>query len=294
MEATTAQAETAGLTTHYHRAGEGNARRLVLLHGGGPGADAQSNWRAALERFGESFDVIAPDLAGFGQTTHPAPPPDGPKPWIDVRVEQVVALLDGLGWSDDVALVGNSLGGGLTLHLLRTNPERFAAAVLMGTAGTPVAPTDELIELVTFYERGDQPAMRRLMDLFMYDPSVLGEDLDALAEARLEAASRPEIRRSYEAMFPPRPDAMKAMVLSDEDLAAMHHPILLVHGRDDLMIPLAASQHLLERLPRVDLHVFGNCGHWAQLERAGEFERVISDFLLADRRETARLAPQSA
>jgi 2-hydroxymuconate-semialdehyde hydrolase len=273
--------QTAGLETHLYRAGEGNERRLLLLHGGGPGADAHSNWQYALPLLGErNFDVLAPDLAGFGATSHPDPRPDGPGPWMQLRVKQIIDMLDQLGM-DQVDLVGNSLGGALTLHLLNDFPDRFGKAVLMGSAGTPTPPTPELIELVTFHQRGDAAAMRRLIELFVYDTGVLGGDLDALAENRLEAALSPDVRDSYLAMFPPRPDAMKQIVLTDAQLGQIRHPVLLVHGRDDLMIPLAASQYLLEHLPNADLHVFGRCGHWAQLERKGDFEHVVEDFLTA-------------
>ncbi|MEL0249664.1 MAG: alpha/beta hydrolase, partial [Actinomycetota bacterium] len=56
-------------------------------------------------------------------------------------------------------------------------------------------------------------------------------------------------------------------------------PTLLVHGRDDQVIPLEASLRLLDLIDNSQLHVFGRCGHWTQIERSEEFAALISDFL---------------
>lgn len=59
----------------------------------------------------------------------------------------------------------------------------------------------------------------------------------------------------------------------------MTHPILLVHGRDDVVVPLETSLWLLPRLPRVQLHVFGQCSHWVQIEKREGFNALVSSFL---------------
>ena len=59
----------------------------------------------------------------------------------------------------------------------------------------------------------------------------------------------------------------------------MPHETLLIHGREDQVIPLATSLSLLQWIPNSQLHVFGHCGHWTQIERADEFNRVVADFL---------------
>ena len=51
------------------------------------------------------------------------------------------------------------------------------------------------------------------------------------------------------------------------------------HGRDDQVIPLAASQTLLELLPDAQLHVFNKCGHWTQIEQAERFVQLVTNFL---------------
>jgi pimeloyl-ACP methyl ester carboxylesterase len=69
------------------------------------------------------------------------------------------------------------------------------------------------------------------------------------------------------------------MTTPDEQLAALPHETLLVHGREDRVIPLATSLRLLELIDHAQLHVFGRCGHWTQIERAGEFSELLLEFL---------------
>ncbi|MEK6466506.1 alpha/beta fold hydrolase [Pseudonocardia alni] len=59
------------------------------------------------------------------------------------------------------------------------------------------------------------------------------------------------------------------------------HETLLVHGREDRIIPLASSLRLHELIPASQLHVFGHCGHWTQIERRADFVRLLQDFLPA-------------
>ena len=59
-------------------------------------------------------------------------------------------------------------------------------------------------------------------------------------------------------------------------------PTLLVHGRDDQVIPLESSLTLLSWIDNAQLHVFGRCGHWTQIEHSAEFARLVADFLADD------------
>ena len=66
----------------------------------------------------------------------------------------------------------------------------------------------------------------------------------------------------------------------DEDLVrSVSVPTLLVHGRDDRVVPLATSLRLLELVDDARLHVFGRCGHWVQIEHNREFNQLVSNFL---------------
>ena len=64
-----------------------------------------------------------------------------------------------------------------------------------------------------------------------------------------------------------------------KDLHTISSPTLLLWGRDDRTITLDGAQIMLKQIRNVQLHVFGNCGHWVQMERQREFERLVTDFL---------------
>jgi pimeloyl-ACP methyl ester carboxylesterase len=81
-------------------------------------------------------------------------------------------------------------------------------------------------------------------------------------------------------MFPaPRQRWVDSMVTPAEEIAALPHRTLVVHGREDRIIPLDNAFALLELVTDAQLHVFGRCGHWTQIEHSEEFNRLVLDFL---------------
>ena len=76
------------------------------------------------------------------------------------------------------------------------------------------------------------------------------------------------------------------MLAGDEPaLRLLPQPTLIIHGRDDQVIPLEASERLLRLIPHAQLHVFGECGPWVQIEKAADFTRLLIDFLCSGREE---------
>lgn len=270
--------ETCGYVTRGLRAGAGNPTAVLLLHGGGAGAQASSNWKLTLPALGERYDVIAPDLLGFGDTTHPEDPPLGPAAWLDARVEQLVGILDALG-HEKAVLVGNSLGGALTLRTTVARPERVESIVLMGSAGAPFAPGEALGRLLRFYEEPTKENLTEILRSFVYDLDGFG-DVDGLVEARLQNALRDDVQRSWRAMFAsPDGQPVREMGVGEDAIRAIAHPTLVVHGREDRIIPPDASRWLHERIQGSDLAMLGRCGHWAMLERPDAFNRIVDDFI---------------
>ena len=102
---------------------------------------------------------------------------------------------------------------------------------------------------------------------------------DELAEMRYQASIRPGFQESFAAMFPaPRQRWVDNLASREEDIRALPHETLVLHGREDEVIPLEASLKLAELIDRAQLHVFGRCGHWTQIEHAGRFARLVNDF----------------
>ena len=257
-----------GITTNYLTAGDG--KPVLLLHGSGPGVTAYANWRLTIPALSQHLRVIAPDLVGFGFTERP----ESVSYDMDTWVGQAIGLLDALD-IERAHLVGNSFGGALALALASRHPDRVERLVLMGSVGVPFEITDGL-DRVWGYEPSIAQ-MRELLDLFAYSRELVS---DELAEVRYRASIQPGFQESFAAMFPaPRQRWVDAMVTPDEDLARLPHPTLVVHGRDDLIIPPANALHLLDTIPDVRLHIFGRCGHWTQIEHADEFNRLVVSFL---------------
>jgi pimeloyl-ACP methyl ester carboxylesterase len=88
------------------------------------------------------------------------------------------------------------------------------------------------------------------------------------------------VQEAYAAMFPaPRQAALDAVTHQVEQIAGITAPTLIVHGRDDQVIPLQNAYDLLALINDAQLHVFGRCGHWTQLEHPGEFSALVTAFL---------------
>ncbi|MEH7094549.1 alpha/beta fold hydrolase [Neobacillus vireti] len=265
--------KTKNFETFLNRTGEGNSEAILFLHGSGPGVYAWANWRYALNACSEQYDCLAPDLLGFGNSSHPETLPKNRQGWTDLWVNQLIELLDELG-IQKAHVVGNSLGCSIALELLLEHPERFDRVVLMGPGGTPNTKlSTELARAKGFYDHPSEKKMRQIMSWFVYDAEKLAPEIDALAESRYETAMRPEIQRSNDAIF-----ATAAVPVPVTALKRIQHPILLVHGRDDMVCSIESSYYLLSYLPNVQLHVYGQTGHWTQIEQKDSFNQLIQDY----------------
>ncbi|HTW88342.1 MAG TPA: alpha/beta fold hydrolase [Candidatus Binataceae bacterium] len=258
---------TGDILTNYHDQGTGLP--VVLLHGSGPGVSALANWRGVIPELAKQFRVIAPDLLGFGYTERPA----NVRYDMDTWVKHAIGFLDALKL-DKVGLVGNSFGGGLSLHLATRYPDRFIRLVLMGSAGVRFELTPGLDEAWGYTPSIEN--MRRLLDLFAFNRELA---TDELAELRYKAGTRPGIQEAYAAMFPaPRQRWIDVMAVDEAKLRALPHEVLIIHGREDRIIPLSSSYRMFELISRAQLHVFGRCGHWTQIEHAARFNRLVAGF----------------
>lgn len=257
-----------GYQTNVHEHGKGFP--LMLIHGSGPGVTAWANWRLVMPELAKQRRVIAPDMLGFGYSERPA----NPDYQRDVWVEHAIGVLDALG-IEQADLVGNSFGGGIALALAIRYPQRVRRLVLMGSVGVSFPITDGL-DRVWGYEPSFQ-TMRSLMDTFAYDRELV---TDELAELRYQASIRPGFQESFAQMFPaPRQRWVDGLASNEADIRAVQHETLVIHGREDQVIPLQASLQLAQLIPNAQLHVYGHCGHWTQIEHAGRFARLVEDFL---------------
>jgi len=240
---------------------------VMLIHGSGPGASAAGAWRATLPALAERYRVIAPDLLGFGKT---AAAPDGRhdrERWI-AQLRAVIGAID----APRVHLVGSSLGGGLALHLALQKADRVDRIALISPLGWSF-PITEGLERVWGYEPS-LPAMDALMHTFVYDASGVSPDI-----VQLRYQNSLLTHEAYRGMFPePRQRWVDDYALTTEQLASSVRPILIFHGREDQVVPLASSQALSAELPHAQLVVIDHCGHWAQIEHAPQVNAALIDF----------------
>lgn len=258
----------------YHEVGTGPA--VILIHGGGPGAYGYSNYRKNFEAIAANgYRSIVIDLPGYGQTEH-RESPDGSL--FAHMADATLELMDHLGL-EKASLVGNSLGGGTALRLAFDHSDRVHKLVLMGPGGslpaTSTFPSEGLIRMLTFYD-GDGPSIEKLdkvVDFLVHDRSSITPEL---IEERFKTATLPHTMANP----PLRGQAHNpANELWRGPLEKLTHQTLIIWGREDRVLPLDMSFIMLKRIPNADMHIFSNCGHWAQWERADEFNELVSAFL---------------
>jgi 2-hydroxymuconate-semialdehyde hydrolase len=257
--------EARSLTSHTLIAGDPSRPAVLLLHGAGPGANAAANWRHLMPDLAENFYVIAPDLIGFGKSLIPDPIPRNVMAWIGVRVEQILGLMDHLGLKR-AHIVGNSMGGALTLQLLSEEPDRFDQVALMGSIGAPAPRTPELARLLSFYSDPRPARYREMMHSFAYDADNF-EGMDQIVSERYQIATNPDVMPIAEKMIESMKVGIESLVMPPSVLGKIPHDVLIFHGRHDRIVPLESSLYLLQHLKRAALFVIDRSGHWAQLER---------------------------
>jgi pimeloyl-ACP methyl ester carboxylesterase len=263
----------AGLLTNYFGAGDGPP--IVLLHGSGPGVTAWQNWHGIMPRLARRHRVLAPDIVGFGFTERPAPETGGVKLWVS----HVLGFLDALG-IERAILIGNSFGGGVALALTARHAARVAGLVLMGTPAGEFQQTRGLASSYDFEPTLEN--MAQMLRQFPYDPALVTDEMVAARFAVAQANSGVDTIRRLQ----PKPGTADAPAtvrgVPLEQLDGIETPALILHGREDPIIPLEVAVRMHQHLRNSDLRVFGRCGHWVQHEREDAFVEHVLAFAAAN------------
>lgn len=260
--------KTGEYNTNYHDVGSGSP--LLMLHGSGPGVSAWANWNKVFPLLSEKYRILAPDMAGFGYTDRPEGMVYNMSSWVD----QTIRFMDALD-IEKADLVGNSFGGALALSMAVKYPQRINKLVLMGSMGVSFPLTyglDRVWGYIPSFEN-----MKELLDIFVYNRNIVNDDL---ARLRYESSMNPGFQESFSSMFPaPRQSSVEAMAGNEVYIRSIPHETLIVHGREDRVIPLETSLKLVQLIENAQLHVFGKCGHWTQIEKTKEFAALVDTFL---------------
>jgi 2-hydroxymuconate-semialdehyde hydrolase len=260
---------------HLFESGSPGKTPVLWLHGSGPGVNAMANWEGLLGALAPSFYNLAPDILGFGDSSCPDPFPRGVKASVELRAHNTLALLDELKL-DAVHVVGNSMGGMIAVRMAQIAPQRLRKMVLMGAGGTDVGLTPEAAKRAGRFIADPSPAaLAELMGLFVHDREAFGRDLHEIAAQRMAVALRPDIARVNAATYDM---SQPGLLFTPEELNALPHETLAIHGREDRVVPVEASYYFARHLPNGQLHVFPKAGHWAQLEQPVRFKSLIELF----------------
>jgi len=246
---------------------------LLLLHGSGPGVTGTANWRPVIPALSADRRVIAPDQLGFGETATGQARTYGRAAWT----AHALGVMDILG-IETFDVIGNSMGGAIALSIAAARPQTLRRIVLMGSMGVAMALPAGLNSVWGYTPGVEQ--MRQTIGLFAYNRALI---TDQLVEMRYQASLDPPVRDSWDAMFPePRQRWVDDLALSGAELTAVTAPVLLVHGRDDRVVPWReSSAQLVDLLPNSQLHVISGCGHWTMIEKTAEFLSVVQPFISA-------------
>ena len=267
---------------HYEEAGTGHGLPVVMLHGGGPGASGRSNFRRNLPVFAGRFRTLVVDQPGYGKSDKP--PVKGN--YFTFAAGALAGLLDELGIGQ-VHLVGNSLGGGTAVRFALNYPERTGRLVLMGPGGLALNvfapdPTEGVRRLTEFAAPPgpSREKMAAFLRTLVFDQRLVTEEL---IDERYAAACDPgalAAMASMGASFFDK-DTFEDGLLWRE-AHRLRNRVLLIWGREDRVNPVDGALVALKMIRRAQLHVFGGCGHWVQLEKFDEFNRLAIGFLEGD------------
>lgn len=264
------------LAIHYNDCDPGNAREtVVMLHGSGPGASGWANFNRNITPLVEAgFRVLLVDCPGWSKSDTIVN--TGSRSNLNARVLAGVADALGLG---RIHILGNSMGGHSAVAFALDHPDRVGKLVLMGggTGGvspfTPM-PTEGIKLLNALYRGPTIENLKAMMNVFVFDPGDLTEDL---FQARLDnMLKRRDHLENFVASFAANPKQYPDFGPRLGEIAA---PTLVIWGRNDRFVPMDAGLRLLAGIANSELHVFNNCGHWAQWEHWKAFNALVLEFL---------------
>jgi pyruvate dehydrogenase E2 component (dihydrolipoamide acetyltransferase) len=254
--------EVAGQRLRYLDLGEGDGIPVVLVHGFG--ADLNT-WMFTQPALAAGRRVVALDLPGHGGSAKEVG--GGDAEGLTDAVERAFGALG----IEQVHLVGHSMGGAIAALAALRQPERVASLTLIASAG--LGPDINVPFVDGFVRASRRREASEILSLLVYDPALISRAMveDVLRYKRLDGVTA-ALAKIAEAWFGGGRQSL--------DLAArvmmLSLPVQLIWGREDRVIPSAHAEALSARLP---VHILDAAGHLPHMEKAGEVNRLIEQFV---------------
>lgn len=272
VEFTQGWLDAGGVQTRYLHSGAKDAPPLILLHGVGGHAEA---YIKNLRAHGEHFSTWSIDLIGHGWSTKPDTPLE-----IDQYLEHVLAFIETIG-ADKVFLSGESLGGWIAARLAARHPEKIARLVLNTMGGSRADPIvmGKIKSLTTQAAKDPNwDFMKARVEWLMYDKADATDDLIACRQAIYQQPGMAETVEHL--MVLQDPLVRERNLLTDEELASIKAPTLVLWTSHDPSGPADEGRRIASIIPGARFALMQDCGHWPQWENVEEFDRIHLDFLL--------------
>lgn len=267
--------EIGDIRTRYWVLGTGEPA-VILLHGLGGYVE---NWEDNITVLAQGHQVYALDLVGFGRSDKPEV--EYTIPYLTTFVHKFMQALD----IERAALVGGSMGGVISLWFARHYPDQVEKLVLAdsGGLGKEVSIYLRIMTLPVLGEYFVRPSRKGSEDfqkMLFYDQDLI---IDEWIEEDYQMSLQPGAQRcllsalrSMGNIWGFKREIYKPIL---ENLEQIEVPTLIIWGEQDQVVPVAHAHNAAERLPNARLHIFDGCGHVPNIERAEEFNKLVTAFL---------------
>ena len=263
-----------GVKVHYVEAGQGPV--VLLLHGLGSSLDT---WRRNIQPLADAgFTVLAPDLPGHGDSDKPASLSYDPLSAVNFTGQ----FLNALG-VERASLVGNSAGGLVAALFALEHPEKTGrlALVAPGGLGRQISWFLRLMSVPAVGELLYQPWLYSLMGMnkrVFHEPSLVPDGvLTEMARVQFLPGSTRATLRSIRSSINLLGLRRQWQVL--HRLPQLSAPLMCLWGEQDNIMPVRHAAWIKEAIPQRSIRTFPQCGHWPHMEKAEEFNALLTRFL---------------
>jgi 2-hydroxy-6-oxo-6-(2'-aminophenyl)hexa-2,4-dienoate hydrolase len=261
--------DAGGIRTHYFDVGTGHP--LILMNGGGAGADAYGNWYRTIPILRDSFRLIVPDMLGFGETI-----PNNHETFDftqSARTKHLSDFIKALGLSN-VYIVGNSMGGMTSMGTSIEYPGLISKLILMGSAGLNKKTRPEMAPVANY--DFTREGMEKIVKVLAHASFPVDQEM---VDYRTRIATQPATRAAYKATMG-WVKQQGGLFYEESFIQQVSVPTLVIGGKNDIVVPLDLNVRYLELIPQSWGFFIPNCGHWAMLEHPKAFSDAVRTFLL--------------